>query len=104
MASWFSQTEAPLAGADREGRGWVVSGAWALQGRPLQLAARYGESDPNQNDATDPTTEVGAGVTIFHRGHEVQSRVQLQRFDRPLGMGRLKTTLLTVETQILIGG
>jgi hypothetical protein len=75
----FLRQEIERSGNAEEGRGFFLSLGWVL-----------------------PT---GIGVSFFHQGHELKTRIQLSRERRHLAEGAPRTTrILTIEHQLLLGG
>jgi hypothetical protein len=80
-----------------------LSGGWVLPGSPAEIAVKHSEAEWDR-DGGATESESAIGVTIFHRRHEVQTRIQLILEENPILSTGRKATVLTVEHQLLLGG
>jgi hypothetical protein len=107
-ALYRQEIRAPEGGSDVRfvefGQGWIVSAGWTLPGERLEVVARASESTWDRRRDPTPEREVGFGVTFFHVGHEVQSRLQFTREQTPRGALIRSANVLTLEHQLLLGG
>ncbi len=107
-AATFRQ-EIDLGGNEEGGHGFFVSTGWVLPplvpGFDMEAAFRHSEATWDRGRDPHPDLDTGVGLTFFHRGHEVQTRIQLSRERRHLSEGApINTRILTLEHQLLLGG
>jgi hypothetical protein len=86
------------------GGGWILSAGTLLAEGRVQVAVQGSEAQWDRSRGLSPEREFGIGVTLFHVGHEVQSRIQLARQSGPVGSPTQRGVLLTIEHQLLLGG
>jgi len=105
VGAWYEQSVTPVTGIAQEadGRGWILSGGWVLPGAPAEIAVKRSEARWDRVSG-EPETETAIGVTVFHRRHEVQTRIQLIFEENPSLATGSKARILTVEHQLLLGG
>jgi hypothetical protein len=107
VAAWFDQHVSPEGEPPPptiRGEGWYLSGGWVLPGHDVEVAVRHSEATWDRQREASPTRETGVGVTFFHMGHQLQTRVQLHRTRTPPGSGIASGNVLTLEHQLLLGG
>jgi len=106
--SLFQQRVTPLGGVpgtpDVEGSGWFVSAGYLLPGGWGQLAVRHSEALWDAKRPEFREKEDTIGLTIFHSGHELQTRIQLSEERRPFELAGGRVRILTIEHQLLLGG
>jgi hypothetical protein len=103
-AAWFEQV-LDAEGNDERGDGFFLSGGILLPGHDVELALRHSRAiwDAARDEGHDD--ELGIGLTFFHRGHALQTRVQLARERLFTGTANERSTrILTIEHQLLLGG
>lgn len=102
--SLFGQTVSPIdSDTDIDGSGWFLSGGWVLPGSPAQVSVKHSRAQWDDT-ADESETETAVGVTLFHRGHEIQTRIQLIFEENPLLSSGGEARVLTIEHQLLLGG
>jgi hypothetical protein len=103
--AWFAQTVSPISGIaeEVEGQGWFLSGGWVLPGSPAEIAVKHSEAKWDR-DTGEEESETAIGVTVFHRRHELQTRIQLIFEENPVLSTGGKARVLTIEHQLLLGG
>ncbi len=102
--SWFEQV-VDAEGIDERGDGFFVSGALLLPGHDVEVSVRRSRATWDARRDAGPDLETGVGVTLFHSGHELQTRFQLSREVLFSGSDtERRATILVIEHQLLLGG
>jgi len=107
VAAWFDHYVTPEGvpqPPEIRGDGWYLSAGWVLPGHDVELAFRHSEAQWDRQREGAPTRETGGGVTFFHLGHQLQTRLQFHRIRTVPGSGVASGNILTLEHQILLGG
>jgi hypothetical protein len=103
-ASWFEQ-QVDAEGNDERGDGFFVSGGVLLPGHDVEFALRHSSAIWDAARDAGPDDETSVGLTFFHRGHELQTRIQFSRERLFVGApSERSTNVLTLEHQLLLGG
>ncbi len=104
--AWYSHRVRPIDDdrPDVDGSGWHLSGGWVPPSRKLEVTLRRSEAAWDRSDRGNRETETGVGLTLFHREHALQSRIQLFRWGLVQGGELRRGNGLVVEHQLLIGG
>jgi phosphate-selective porin OprO and OprP len=75
-----------------DGWGFMLSSGYFIMPQRLELVARYSELRIDSDAPETRGREIGAGLNIYHRGHDVKTRVQfltnVAGVDPPAGFGR----------------
>lgn len=102
--SWFEQ-QVDAEGNDERGDGFFVSGGALVPGHDVEFVVRHSRAVWDAARDAGPDTETSVGLTFFHRGHELQTRLQFSRERLFTGSAtERRANVLTIEHQLLLGG
>jgi hypothetical protein len=102
--SWFEQ-RVDAEGNDERGDGFFVSGGALVPGHDVEMVVRHSRATWDAARDAGPDIETSVGLTFFHMGHGLQTRVQFTRERLFAGSAtERRTNILTIEHQLLLGG
>jgi hypothetical protein len=83
----------------------VVPSGWIPSTLDVELAVRHSEATWDTSRDAGPDEESSVGLTLFHAGHELQTRIQFSRERLFAGSAAERSSrILTLEHQLLLGG
>jgi len=108
--AWFEQV-VDAGGNDERGdgfflsAGWVPPPGWVPSSTNAEFVVRHSRAIWDTARDAGPDQESSVGLTVFHRGHELQTRIQFSREVIFVGSAaERRTRVLTLEHQLLLGG
>ena len=108
--AWFEQ-RVDAEGNDERGdgfflsAGWVLPSGWLPSPLDVELGVRHSEAVWDTSRDAGPDEESSVGLTFFHQGHELQTRIQFSRERLFAGSAaERRTRILAIEHQLLLGG
>ncbi len=68
-----------------DGWGWMATAGYAFIPEKMEIVGRYSELRLDRDDFDTEETEWGLGLTIYHRGHDLKSRINYFNHRTPDG-------------------
>jgi len=82
-------------------QGWFAQAGYFVKPEKWEIAARYGQQDPNKDKADDKVTEFRAGLNYFHARHALKVQADYGWLETETSSGKRKNNELRIQTQFI---
>jgi phosphate-selective porin OprO/OprP len=100
MFAW-GEVEPQVTNPSFDREGWFIQAGYFLKPDKWEIAARYGENNPNKDVTDNKITEVRGGLNWFYAKHAFKVQADFGQIKTETSSGERKNNELRIQTQFI---
>jgi len=97
----WGEREPQITDPSFDTRGWYAQAGFFIVSDKWEIAARYGEQDPNKSNSDDKITEIRGGINFFYARHALKVQADYGQVKTEASSGERKNNELRIQTQFI---
>ena len=100
MFAW-GEVEPQVTNPSYDRQGWFIQAGYFLKPDRWEIAARYGENNPNKDVSDNKISEVRGGINWFYAKHAFKVQADFGQIKTETSSGERKNNELRIQTQFI---
>jgi phosphate-selective porin OprO/OprP len=97
----WGERKPQIANPSFDTSGWYLQGGFFLKPEKWEIAARYGEQEPDKSRSRDKVTEIRGGINFFYARHALKVQADFGQVKTETSSGDRKNNELRIQTQFI---